>query len=184
MIKEDRNIFMMNIAMLETESYILRAFTQEDCGPFLEMMAQEDMFQYLPSSTAYTLEGVDKFMRQTQQHWNERGCGWWAVQTKDNPGLIAWGGLKYLPETDETEVGYVIGRPFWGQGCATEIATAALRFGFESCGLTKIIGLTHPENVASQRVLMKAGLVYVGEFEYFGMISKKYVLKIENWLQS
>ena len=55
----------------------------------------------------------------------------------------------------------------WGHGFATEGASALARHGLERLGLYRIIGLTHPDNVASQRVLQKAGLRDAGWGQYY-----------------
>lgn len=61
------------------------------------------------------------------------------------------------------EVGYAIARKYWGQGFATKAVTRALRIAFgELEGVKRIQALVLPENVASQRVLHKAGFVREG----------------------
>jgi len=60
-------------------------------------------------------------------------------------------------------MGWRLDRLFWGNGLATEGALASLRYGFEKLGLECIISITLPENVASQRVMEKAGLTLRGE---------------------
>ena len=82
---------------------------------------------------------------------------------------MGWGGLQFLPETNETEVAYCLGKPFWGQGYATEAARESLAYGFHTLQLKEIIGLTHVENKASQNVLLKIGLHLVDRKTYFGM---------------
>jgi RimJ/RimL family protein N-acetyltransferase len=74
------------------------------------------------------------------------------------------------------EVGYLLSKQFWGRGYATEGAKAALAFGFETLGLGQVIGLTHPENTASQNVLLKCGLEYVEQKEYFGIVANRYLI--------
>jgi RimJ/RimL family protein N-acetyltransferase len=54
-----------------------------------------------------------------------------------------------------------------GRGYASEGARAVVRYGFSALGLDRIIGLTHPDNVASQRVLQKAGLADAGWGRYY-----------------
>ena len=89
--------------------------------------------------------------------------------------MLGWNGLQYLPDTEEVEVGYLLSRRHWGQGLATEGAQAALRFGVETLRLGSIVGIVHPENIASQRVLAKAGLTFINEADYFGMHVCRYV---------
>ena len=160
--------------IVETPRLLLRPFIPTDARDLCELMIPEDVRKYLPTSVPYNLIRAEKYITAQVQHWKTYCCGWWAAERKDAPGLVGWGGLQFLPDTGETEVGYVIGRPSWGQGYATELAGAALAYGFNHLGLSEIIGLTHPENIASQRVLENVGLRYCGLQEYFGMPSSTY----------
>jgi RimJ/RimL family protein N-acetyltransferase len=56
------------------------------------------------------------------------------------------------------DMGYVLGRPAWGQGYATEAAVAILRYGFDHVRLHKISATCDPDNVASARILEKIGM--------------------------
>ena len=160
--------------IIETPRLVLRPFVLNDAQALCDLMSPQEVRQYLPTSVPYTLERAEKYISAQVQHWQTYSCGWWAAERKDVPGLVGWGGLQFLPDTQEMEVGYVIGKPAWGQGYATELAGAALAFGFDGLKLAEIIGLTDPKNTASQRVLQKIGLKYCGLFEYFGLLSSTY----------
>jgi RimJ/RimL family protein N-acetyltransferase len=56
------------------------------------------------------------------------------------------------------EIGWRLGRPFWGHGYATEAARAALRFGFVERNLDRIISIRHVDNLRSLRVMEKLGV--------------------------
>jgi ribosomal-protein-alanine N-acetyltransferase len=84
--------------------------------------------------------------------------------------------LNWLPDTEETEVLYALDRPFWGQGLATEVARFSVNYGFEMLGMKEIIGLVVPENIASARVLEKAGLKQIGPAQYFGFELLKFAI--------
>lgn len=62
----------------------------------------------------------------------------------------------------EADVGVVIGREQWGHGCGTAAVRQMLALGFDTLGLHRITGECHPGNLASGRVLEKAGLVREG----------------------
>jgi len=81
------------------------------------------------------------------------------VVEKGSNQVIGYCGLGG-PEFDRTltEVFYSIDHPFWGQGYATETTKALLHYGFEDLNLSKIIGFAEKRNLASIRVLEKAGL--------------------------
>ena len=137
------------------------------------------MLQYFPNSDAPSLDGVQRWIQTQLDHWTEHGFGWWAVALQDDPEhhIAGWNGLQYLPETDEIEIGFLLWKSLWAQGLTTEAAQAGLRFGFESCKLTAIMAVTHPDNRASQWVLEKLGMTYTGRTEYFGMAVSRHVIE-------
>jgi RimJ/RimL family protein N-acetyltransferase len=73
----------------------------------------------------------------------------------------AVGGIGFTVLTDvervSAEIGYWLGEPFWGRGIVTEALVAVTRYAMESCGLTRIYALPFASNIASCRVLEKAG---------------------------
>ncbi len=166
----------MPIPTVTTPRLTLRPFEATDAEPVYRILLQENIPQYFPPSTPPTLEKAKRLIERQLAHWEEHGLGWWAVQPRDGDTLIGWNGLQYLPETGEVEVGYLLSKDTWGKGYATEGARAGLQFGFETLGLTTIIGLVHPDNVASQRVLLKCGMAFLVEAEYFGMTLRKYAI--------
>lgn len=60
------------------------------------------------------------------------------------------------------ELGFVVNRQHWRKGYATEAAVLLLRFSFETVGLHRVEATCHPANLASQRVLEKAGFQFEG----------------------
>ena len=73
----------------------------------------------------------------------------------------AVGGIGFRPGTDisrcSAEIGYWLGEPFWGQGLTSRAVLAASEWAFEKYGLTRIFATAFSHNVASMRVLEKAG---------------------------
>ena len=68
-------------------------------------------------------------------------------------------------------------RRYWGLGLASEAAIASVRYGFADLALKQIIGLVMPENIASVRVLEKAGLRLSGTIQFWEKELAKYVIK-------
>lgn len=133
------------------------------------------MLRYFPNPDPPNMERVVRLIQRQMDHWVENGYGWWAVESRTSSQLIGWSGLQYLPETGEIEIGYLLAKPFWGQDLASEGARVGMEFGFQQLQLPTIIGIVHPENIASQRVLEKLGLQFQGESQYFGMDCYKYL---------
>lgn len=99
------------------------------------------------------------YLTRNLQHWANHGFGLWIVRERGGGEPIGRGLLRHLlvDGVDEIEVGYAFYQPFWGRGLASEITNACLANGRDALGITRFVALTAVDNVASQRVLMKAG---------------------------
>jgi ribosomal-protein-alanine N-acetyltransferase len=99
-------------------------------------------------------------------HWELHGFGLWLLRDRTSGALVGRGGLQHTWVTglDEVEVAWAIVPELWGQGLATESARAALAAAFGPLGLVGVIAYTRPDNVASRRVMEKAGFRFERAF--------------------
>lgn len=167
----------MSIPTLTTPRLILRPFTEADVTPLHRLWSEEGVLRYFPNPTPPSWERVQRMVSAALDHWAAHGLGWWALVSASSGQLMGRSGLWYLPETDEVELDFLLGKQFWGQGFATEAGRADLYYGFEKLKLERIIGLVHPENLASQRVLEKLGLKFIEQRQYFGMDCYRYLIE-------
>ena len=166
-----------SIPTLTTSRLILRAFTKEDVDPLHHILGEKEILRYFPNPSPPSRDKVEKLISARLGHWEEHGYGWWAIEQRLKKGLIGWSGLLFLPETKEVEVGYLLGKAFWGKGLATEAAQACLQYGFKNFAMEIIVAIVHPENMASQRVIKKLGMSFVDEARYFGMDCHRYSIE-------
>jgi len=81
----------------------------------------------------------------------------------DGPGLVGVAGLHGVGSPPgSAELGYWVGRPFWGRGYASAGAAEVVRWGFESLGLARITSHCLARNAPSARVLARLGFREVG----------------------
>lgn len=171
----------LTIPSLTTDRLILRPFTPDDAPALHHLVAAPGVMQYFPTPEPPDLARVERLIARQSAEWEERGYAWWAVTLPGTGTLLGWCGLQYLPDTDETEVGYLLGREYWGHGYATESARASVAFGFERFDFVEIIGITHPENVASQNVLKKCGMRFTAATRYFNMDCFRFAVDRSEW---
>jgi len=110
------------------------------------------------------------YMSRNLQHWDDYGFGLWLLH--DGGDQVAGRAvLRHLlvDGTDEVELGYGLHPRFWGRGLATEVAKALLRLAREELRIAAPVAITLPANVGSQRVLVKAGLVYERNIDHEGI---------------
>jgi [ribosomal protein S5]-alanine N-acetyltransferase len=105
------------------------------------------------------------------EHWDRYGFGPWLWRDRSNPELIGRGGLKHTTVTgiDEVEIGWTIHPDRWGEGLATELAQASVQSAFDVLGLDGVIAYTANDNIASWRVMEKAGMQYDREIIAVGL---------------
>ena len=154
---------------LQTLRLDFREFVAGDADEVRRLDQDPEVMRYIsngkPSTRAQIAARMQLVLRVYRLY---PGLGNWRASRRDTGAFIGWFSLKYIPDTVEVEVGYRLLRDAWRQGFATEGARELVRYGFDTVGLDRIIGLTHRDNVASQNVLMKCGLTAAGWGRYYG----------------
>lgn len=162
---------MMNQQPLETDRLFLREISEEDVSGLYELDSDPRVHQYLGNKPLQSKEEVYPIIEYIQNQYKTNGIGRWAMIEKSTGHFMGWTGLKL--ETKETngftnyyDLGYRIIPKYWGKGYATESALFAVEYGFKELGIKKLCGAADVENIASNRVLQKAGLKFINEFLY------------------
>lgn len=167
---------------IKTARLVLQPLRSTDAERLVQIYQRKGVLRYFPNPNPPQLERVQRFIAEQQGHWEVHGYGNWGIIAKGESEIIGWAGLQYLPELEETEVGFLLDHSYWGKGYATEVALASLKFGFEQVEADHIIALVHPENLASRRVIEKCGMDLRETLSLWGMelmcFSRKYQQRI------
>ena len=151
---------------IRTERLLLRAWRDEDVDAMARICSDPQTMRYMlpPRPLTYAEAALD--VENLREHWLRHGFGHWAVEELESGRLVGRTGIKRHPDWHRdplnTEVGWLYDRAVWGRGFATEGALASVRFCFEELGRPEVISIAHPDNVASHRVMQKAGLTFAG----------------------
>jgi len=160
--------------ILETTRLYLRNFINEDKEIIAEMYSDIDTMRFIGTGITFTPE---QSMKSTDK-WNEyeikHGFSNWAVVQKKDDKFIGKCGLNWLPGNSDIEISYILDKPYWGKGYATEIAGETLKYGFEKLGLKRITALVYPQNESSISVLNKIGMKYEKEIEFWNITFQFY----------
>ncbi len=152
----------MNV-IIETDRLLLRTFTLEDADLVLELNRDPEVTRYTGDPILDIRQAREVLEKHILPQYSANNFGRWAVHTKPNLEFIGWCGLKFRPERNEIDLGYRFLQSAWGQGYATEAASACIDHGFRKLGLPRIVGHSMPGNLASLKVLQNCGMQYVGE---------------------
>jgi RimJ/RimL family protein N-acetyltransferase len=107
-----------------------------------------------------------------ERHWNRHGFGMWLMRDRETGEMVGRGGLQwttYVKDLDEVEAGWSVVPERWGEGLATELALASVDVAFGPLELTDLVAFTLPDNLASRRVMEKAGFSYEREIMHVGL---------------
>ncbi len=160
----------MDLDELRTDRLILRRWRDVDRGPFAELNADPVVMEYFPATL--TRAESDAFVDRVEDHFDRHGYGFWALEsiaTADFLGFVGlWTATFDAPFTPAVEVGWRLGRRFWGSGLAPEAARAAVVDGFGRLGLDEIVSFTAAINLRSLRVMEKLGMSHdpADDFEH------------------
>ncbi len=147
----------MQTETLETDRLYLRQWRKTDLKPFAQMNSSKDVMQYFPKRLSE--EESDAMASKCLSLIEEKGWGFWAVSLKSNDTFIGFVGLNQpqqnLPFSPCVEIGWRLGKEFWGYGYATEAANACLKFAFEELKLDEVVSFTAKINERSQRVMKR-----------------------------
>ncbi|MEP7155771.1 MAG: GNAT family N-acetyltransferase [Betaproteobacteria bacterium] len=155
--------------LLETERLVLRRYTKDDLDRLDGLNSDAEVMRYIGDGSLRSREQTQAGIVRAQRIYDYfPGLGFWIAEQKPRGNFVGVFALIYIPDTVEVEVGYRLHQSAWGKGLATEGAGALVKYGFNTVGLERIVGLTHPENDASKNVLMKSGLAPRGMGHYYG----------------
>lgn len=167
---------------LETERLILRRFSIDDVDHIAALDGDPEVMRYVADGLPKTRRDAEEAVPRVLLNYGKfPGLGIWNAKEKPHLAFTGWFALKYIPKTEEIEVGYRLMKSAWGRGLATEGARAMLRYGFCERRLHRIVAVTHPDNAASQRVLRKLGLEYRGIGHYYGRDVSYFVIERERY---
>jgi ribosomal-protein-alanine N-acetyltransferase len=151
----------LTIPDIETERLILRGPAEADLDDWTACIwSDAEVMRYMPrmddTPDAFAKGVLARFTEAREQ----RQIGAWVITDKSDGRFMGHTMLRYREALNDHELGYALGKAFWGRGYATEAARAVARYGFEQANLERIFAVVIPENIPSARVLEHLGCAY------------------------
>ena len=137
---------------LHTQRLTLRQFRPSDYEHYQTLVGDAEVMRYVglgkPLDAALAWQNLALVMG----HWYMRGYGLWALELRDQPGLIGRVGLYKPHGWPGLEIGWLLQRDCWGNGYASEAAQAVKAVAQEVLARQGLISLIHPLNQRSAAV--------------------------------
>jgi RimJ/RimL family protein N-acetyltransferase len=174
------------IPRLETERLLLRELRNEDFEALASFMADPDVVRYLHGEPM-ARQDAWRMLAAAVGHWVLRGYGTWAVERKSDGAFMGRVGMINPEGWPGLEIGWTLGKLYWGHGYATEAAAASMRYAFLTQPVDRLISCIDPGNKPSQAVAMRLGETK-GPRKDIVIGGRKYVCDIwsiarEEWLR-
>jgi [ribosomal protein S5]-alanine N-acetyltransferase len=159
---------------------MIRRNIPEDVEAALRIYGDPEVKKYLSHAKAETYETVKKRILGRAEFEERFGVTIWAVVETASGEMIGSCGLFPVEGIGPgIEIAYHFRRDVWGHGYATEAAAACLDYGLNELKIPRIIGLVDEENIASQRVLEKIGMLREGVGWYYERELVVFVTRLE-----
>ena len=154
--------------ILETSRLRLREMSLADLDFVAAMLSHPEVMRFYPKR--YTRDEARAWIERQVQRYADHGHGLWLVTERGSETPVGQVGLmmQEVEGTWEPEIGYLVHRPFWRRGYASEAAREVRKHAFEALGLPKVISLIRPENIPSQGVARSLSMAAEREVDFKG----------------
>lgn len=152
---------------LETPRLLLRDWQDADTPVFAAMNADPRVMEFFPAPL--TDEESAAFLGRLRAELASEPFGPYAVERREDGALLGYVGLHRVsfegPLHNQIEIGWRLRFDAWGQGYASEAATACLQHA-ATLGISPVYAFTTLTNLRSQRVMQRLGMQFVEEFDH------------------
>jgi len=151
---------------LETQRLVIRKFNENDAKAVFRNWACDDaVTKFLTWPTHKKADDSVGYVEFCLNSYNDADFYQWGIELKETGELFGnISVVKIYEDLEAVELGYVIGRRFWGNGYTAEAVKAVIKFLFEDVGVNRIAARHDTNNPNSGRVMQKAGMKYEGTF--------------------
>jgi len=141
---------------IKTERLTLRPYKIADAKDIYELYARDkEVTRYLTWHPHNNIQDTQTFVQGRIEAWDRGNDFTWAILADDDK-LVGGIGLRIC--SFKADFGYVIGRPFWNNGYATEALRIIIAGARQSPQVQRVWGVCDIDNIASARVMEKSGM--------------------------
>ena len=149
---------------IETHRLILRRFRIEDAKDMFENWASDPEVTRFLTWPAHTgIEVSEAVLNGWIARYGDGGFFNWAIEWKENGRVIGnIAAVSVVDQLETAEIGYCMGRAYWGRGIMPEALRAVTDYLFDAAGVNRVTACHDANNPKSGRVMQKAGMKFEG----------------------
>lgn len=143
--------------LFESERLAFRRWQETDLETIFALYSNPDVIPFIGDGDAISWEDTVYWLEVTNANFEKRGYGMVSIIEKASEEMIGCIGIVHPGQQPTAEVKYALFKSAWGKGFAPEAVKAITMHSRTNWGVKEIIATVHPDNVASAKVLTKAG---------------------------
>lgn len=148
----------MMFPRLKSERLILREISKSDAKAIYACFSNEYVTQFYGQETFNHVDQAINLIDIFATNYQEKRGIRWGIETEGNEEMIGTIGFNaWSPKHKRAELGYEIHPDYWRKGYTLEAVLKVIQYGFDELELTRIGAVVFKENVASNKLLLKAG---------------------------
>ena len=149
---------------IETERLVLRRFVAEDAENMYRNWASDtEVTKYLTWPAHASADITSRVVNSWIPQYEQGDFFTWAIEYKENREVIgSISVVKIYEAIDAADIGYCLGRTYWGRSIMPEALGAVIDYLFEQAGMNRVAAAHDVNNPKSGRVMEKAGMKYEG----------------------
>ncbi len=151
---------MSGKVILETGRLQLAEAVRSDAPFVLDLLTQPSFLEFIGDRGVHDLESAHDYIRDLQLQYRMNGYGSYIVRLKEEGTPIGISGLIKRDGLEHADIGFAYLPTYWRCGYALEGAKALMDYGRDTLGLDPIVAITSPQNVPSQSLLERLGMVF------------------------
>jgi ribosomal-protein-alanine N-acetyltransferase len=173
----------------ETPRLVLRPFSLDDAKVLQQLVGDREIADTTLNIPHPYEDGMaEAWIGTHQSAFDSHETVTLAIEERASTGLVGAIGMHIKLVNESAEIGYWIGREWWGRGYCTEAARAMLDYAFRDLGLNRVHASHLSRNPASGRVMQKLGMSHEGrlrqhvkkwgvfeDIEKYGILRSEYV---------
>jgi RimJ/RimL family protein N-acetyltransferase len=143
--------------ILKTDRLRLRKIKLSDAEAIFRQYAQDpEVTKYVSWRAHRDLEETREYVRMCLLAWDVGKAFHWVIERREDKEVI--GMIIARAAGEKWELGYVLARPFWGQGYMTEAVKGIIAWALRQKEIYRVWAVSDVDNIASARVMEKAGM--------------------------
>lgn len=188
---EPKEVFSA-LPIIETNRVLLRMMSLEDIKDIFEYASDPEVASYVTWDYHKSISDSTLYVESVIKKYKEKEVSEWGIiSKKENKCIGTCGYLWWLPIHARAEIAFALSKEYWNKGIMTECLREVIKFGFDKMKLNRIEARCYTDNIASHRVLEKAGMTLEGvlkeaifakgsyhDLRVYSVLKKEYYLKM------